>query len=286
LESVKEKVRDSFMRAVMLVKFTGTIRKTLASRRVSLKNIQAITFDFWGTLYSSARSNNSNRTKVLQRALAEAGLVAISQEKLDASIKITWGEWVRVWETEHRTWGAGEWLDSMQNLLQFQLPDELHCKVLQELEDVVLDGNTQLIDGVSEMIPVLAKQYRLGIISDTGVSSGKTLSKLVERDGLLKYFTSLVFSDELGSSKPAAQPFQTALAELSAQPRQAVHVGDLRRTDVAGANNAGMWSIRFTGYQDDPRMEFGEASIVLANYANISAALEQLETLSEQKGSV
>jgi len=249
-----------------------------------LKNIQAITFDFWGTLYRSARSNNSNRTSVLQNAIREAGLAAIPEEKVIEAIKETWKGWVRVWENEHRTWGAAEWLDSMQTLLDFQLPDNMRPYVLQELEDVVLDGNTQPIAGVVKMIPELAKQYRLGIISDTGVTSGKTLSKLLEREGLLKHFTSLVFSDEINSSKPASIPFQTAMEGLSALPQQAVHVGDLRRTDVAGANNFGMWSIRFTGYQDDTQVEFGEASIVLIDYANMPAALEKLETLAEQKG--
>jgi HAD superfamily hydrolase (TIGR01549 family) len=249
-----------------------------------LKIIQAITFDFWGTLYRSARSNNSNRTLVLQKALREAGLLAISDEKVIEAIKETWNEWVRVWENEHRTLGAAEWLDSVQTLLDFQLTDEMRPYVLQELEDVVLDGNTQPIAGVVEMIPELAKQYRLGIISDTGVTSGKTLSKLLEREGLLKHFTSLVFSDEINSSKPASIPFKTAMEGLSALPHQAVHVGDLRRTDVAGANNFGMWSIRFTGYQDDTKDEYGEASVVLNDYANMPTALKKLETLAEQRG--
>jgi len=249
-----------------------------------LKNIQAITFDFWGTLYRSAKTNNSNRTKVVQKAINKAGLAAIPDEEIIDAIKETWKGWVYVWKNEHRTWGATEWLDSVQTLLNFQLPDDVRPYVLQELEDVVLDGNTQAIAGVMEMIPELAKQYRLGIISDTGVTSGRTLSKLLERDGILKHFTSLVFSDEVNSSKPASVPFQTALEKLSALPQQAVHVGDLRRTDVAGANNFGMWSIRFTGYQDDTQIKFGEASIVLNEYINMPNALEILEKLAEQKG--
>ena len=251
-----------------------------------MKNIKAITFDFWGTLYSSARSNNSNRGTILQNAIQQAGLAPISEEIMQDAIKASWGEWVWVWENEHRTWGAGEWLDTMEKLLGVQLTKSVHPQVLKELEEVVLDGNTRPINGIVELIPELAKEYRLGIISDTGISSGKTLSKLLEREGLLRYFSSLIFSDELGSSKPAAQPFQAALLGLGVQPQQAVHVGDLRRTDVAGANNSGMWSIRFTGYQDDPREEFGEASIVLADYADMPAALKQLDKLAEQRGLV
>jgi putative hydrolase of the HAD superfamily len=249
-----------------------------------LNSIKAITFDFWGTLFSSARTNNYNRTAVLQNAFQKAGITPITEEKINTAIKATWGEWVRVWEKEHRTWGAAEWLDTMQKMLNFHLPDEMRPQVLGDLEEVVLDGNTQPIAGVIEMIPSLAKHYKLGIISDTGVSSGKTLSKLLAREDLLKHFTCLIFSDEIGSSKPAAPPFQAALSGLGVQPQQAVHVGDLRRTDVAGANSMGMWSIRFIGYQDDPRIEFGEASIVLADYVNMTAALGQLKALAEQKG--
>jgi len=246
-----------------------------------LKNIQAITFDFWGTLFYNARTNSSRRTIVLQNAIQQAGLAFIPEEEILAAIKSTWSVWLHVWENEYRTSGASEWLDSMQELLGFQLPTNIRPRVLQELEDVVLDGNTLPIEGVVDLIPLLAKEYRLGIISDTWVSSGKTLSKLLEREGLLKHFTSLVFSDEINNSKPSAVLFKTALDDLSARPQQAVHVGDLSRTDVAGANQFGMWSIRFNGYQDDPPAEFGEANIILAGYSKMPAALELLESLTQ-----
>lgn len=249
-----------------------------------MKNIKAITFDFWGTLFSSAKSNNSARLKIVQKALIQAGLPPVLDSEMQTAVKTTWGEWVKVWETEYRTLGACEWLSTMEKLLNFQIPQNERNQLLNELEEVVLDGNTQPINGVAKMIPLLAKDYRLGIISDTGISSGKTLSKLLEREGLLSFFSSLVFSDEVGSSKPAILPFQTALSDLHVLPQQAVHVGDLRRTDVAGANNSGMWSIRFTGFQDDLRIEFGEASIVLADYAEMPAALEQIELFAGKKG--
>jgi len=247
-----------------------------------LNTIHAITFDFWGTLYQSIVTNNTNRTKVLQEAILEAGLPAIPEEKIIIAIKKTWKGWVHIWENEQRTWGASEWLVSMQNLLEIEFPENMIPGIIQDLEHVVLDGNTKPINGVLEMIPSLAKEYRLGIISDTGVSSGRTLCKLLEKDGILKYFSSLVFSDEVGKSKPANLPYKKALEALSASPKQAVHVGDLRRTDVAGAANFGMWSIRFTGYQDDPREEFGEATVILADYKDMQNALDHIDHLARQ----
>jgi putative hydrolase of the HAD superfamily len=246
-----------------------------------LKNLQAITFDFWSTLYRSTHSNNDTRITVLQNAMRDAGLAPLSAVTIEAAIKNSWKAWLKVWEEEHRTWGAVEWLAHLQGILEIQFPTDIKARLLQELEDVILDGNTLPIQGVREMLPVLAEQYRLGIISDTGIASGKTLTKLLVREGLHQYFSCLVYSDEVQRSKPAAEPFQAALKGLAAQPWQAVHVGDLRRTDVAGARNAGMWSIRYTGDQDDSRVEYGEAHVVLADYTNIATALQTIENLAQ-----
>jgi FMN phosphatase YigB (HAD superfamily) len=39
---------------------------------------------------------------------------------------------------------------------------------------------------------------------------------------------------------------------LGAEPGEAVHIGDLRRTDIAGAQALGMRSVRYRGLADDP----------------------------------
>ena len=39
---------------------------------------------------------------------------------------------------------------------------------------------------------------------------------------------------------------------LGAEPADAVHIGDLRRTDIAGARAFGMGSVRYRGLADDP----------------------------------
>jgi putative hydrolase of the HAD superfamily len=247
-----------------------------------LKTIQAITFDFWGTLYYSIHPNNTGRVSALQKALQAAGQPALPAEILEQAIQTSWQEWVRVWEEEHRTWGAVDWLAHLKQLLGFQLPGHIETDLIQELEEVLLDGNTQPIQGVLQMIPALAGQYRLGLISDTGISSGKTLSKLLARDGLLPYFSCLIYSDEVHKSKPDPIPFQAALQGLGKEAHQTVHVGDLRRTDITGARNAGLWSIRFSGHQDDAHIEYGDGDVVLADYEQMPAALQTIEELAQR----
>ena len=65
---------------------------------------------------------------------------------------------------------------------------------------------------------------------------------------LLGYFDHWSFSDEVGWYKPAPEIFRHALDGLGGvAPERAAHVGDLRRTDVAGARAMGMTAVRYRG---------------------------------------
>lgn len=99
---------------------------------------------------------------------------------------------------------------------------------------------------------------KLGIVCDVGFTGGALLRDFLDREGLLGHFSGWAFSDEVGHYKPSPQIFEAALGTLGAQPGEAVHVGDLRRTDIAGARAVGMGTVRYRGLRDD-RGEEGEA---------------------------
>ena len=95
--------------------------------------------------------------------------------------------------------------------------------------------------------------------------------------GLLDRFSGWGFSDEVGHYKPAPQIFEAALAALGAEPEEAMHVGDLRRTDIAGAAALGMRTARYRGLHDDPDLESGpEAELVLDSHLELPEALPRL----------
>ena len=84
-------------------------------------------------------------------------------------------------------------------------------------------------------------------------------ASFLDREGLLAYFSGWAFSDEVGHYKPAPQIFEAALAALDAEPAAAMHVGDLRRTDIAGAAALGMRTVRYRALHDDPEIDGGES---------------------------
>jgi FMN phosphatase YigB (HAD superfamily) len=76
----------------------------------------------------------------------------------------------------------------------------------------------------------------------------------------------------VGVPKPHPRTFQAALEPLGVAPARALHVGDLRRTDVAGARELGMVAVRIRARHDD-RSALPEADFVVDSHAELRALL-------------
>jgi FMN phosphatase YigB (HAD superfamily) len=115
---------------------------------------------------------------------------------------------------------------------------------------------------------------RLGIICDVGMTPSTSLRDILEHHGLLSLFDHWSFSDEVGHYKPSPAIFAHALDGLGGvDPSRAAHVGDLRRTDIAGALAFGMTAVRYTGAFDDVEGEGPEAPFVVASHDDLPGVL-------------
>ncbi|HEX2265486.1 MAG TPA: HAD-IA family hydrolase, partial [Solirubrobacterales bacterium] len=137
----------------------------------------------------------------------------------------------------------------------------------------------ELAPGIGDCLSALRERgLRLGIVCDVGFTGGELLRGLLESQGLLGHFSGWAFSDEVGHYKPAPQIFEAALEMLGVEPAAAMHVGDLRRTDVAGAAALGMRTARYRGLNDDPEDGTGvEAEFVLDSHAELLAVVDRLD---------
>ena len=142
--------------------------------------------------------------------------------------------------------------------------------VAHALQSPTSKAGVRLLPGARETLTAVAEAgLPLGLICDTGMSSGVHLRELLDDLGLLELFTVTVFSDETGVPKPAALPFETALAGLGTEPGETVHVGDIRRRDVAGALAAGMRAVRYRGGRDDEDRESPDAPDVIDEHGDV-----------------
>ncbi len=208
--------------------------------------LRAITFDFWGTLYQDAFAADERLRRL------EETLVRHNQPRprnaLEEAYAHAWSVFERIWLEEHRSATGQRWLHEMLSYLDVTLPDDTSASLCQFMQEIYLHTDRpQLIPGVATVLPRLARRYPLGLISDVGLTPGRVLRKVLERDGLLSSFQVLTFSDETGETKPLPGQFLRTLAALKASPEQAAHVGDLPETDMAGAQAVGMKAILFLG---------------------------------------
>ena len=205
-----------------------------------------MTFDFWGTLYQNA-DGRDDRLHLFEEALKHYD-EPVDRTALEAAYHHVWSIWNRVWREEHRSLDVENWLHEMLAFLGAELPEEEIANLCRPVEEVFLhNGLPKPIPGVTQVLPRLARHYRLGVISDTGITPGRVLRQVLDRDGLLHHFEVLTFSDETGATKPLPQQFLGTLDGLEARPEHAAHVGDLPETDLAGARGVGMKSILFLG---------------------------------------
>ncbi len=209
---------------------------------------KAITFDFWGTLFTEGEAFWERvmpaRYEILLDALAEAGHPAE-----EAEVREAYRQAALAFE---EAWRAGEHMSTYERVARiFALLGAPHDPGLlaltaRRLEESALLADLKPLPGV-EALRELARHYPLALVSDTGVTPGRILKEHLRRHGL-EVFGAYSFSDETGYVKPRPEAFLTALEALGVPPEEALHVGDLPQTDLKGAFGAGYpWAVQYVG---------------------------------------
>jgi HAD superfamily hydrolase (TIGR01549 family) len=249
--------------------------------------VKAITFDFWSTLYQNKVIDYTKRLLELKEAVEECCGAGFSREQFEAAVKVARQTWGQTWQKQHRTMSAEEWLLAMlADLGASLLPEDLD-RIRTKMENSVLMDRPILVTEARTVLEQLSASYRLAIISDTGITPGRVLRQILADDGLMRYFSHLTFSDEVGYSKPHPAAFLTTLEALEARPAEAVHVGDLLRTDIAGAQEVGMRAVQYIGvHRDEGPSSLLEPGVIIKPDAVIASHTELEPLLISWNGRV
>ena len=198
-------------------------------------------------------------------------IAILSIQKASDALNQAWG---RHWQE----WVAGVSTDAIDiarwSLEAFGIEErELAERLGREMQEVALEQVVIALEGAGETLERLAQRdVRRALICDTGFTPGHVVRQLLEREGLLEYLEVQIFSDEAGVPKPNPRIFHAALDQLKVAPRHALHVGDLRRSDIAGARAVGMGSVRIRWQHDDPS-ELPDAEQVADSHAHLQEIL-------------
>ena len=212
--------------------------------------LKAITFDFWQTLYADSEENwrkrQAVRTKKCHAYLDNHGYTCKLDDVsfgLDEAYNVVSTLWY-----QHRGVSVKRCMLRFAEVLELQLEEADLDQLVACLGAAFLETPPILIANVKPVVSRLSENYPLGIISDSALTPGSFARQLMDRDGILQFFSAFTFSDETEYTKPEVPQFHSTLAQLKAEPAEAVHIGDIFRTDIVGAKNAGMKAIRFTGF--------------------------------------
>jgi HAD superfamily hydrolase (TIGR01549 family) len=238
--------------------------------------LKAVTFDFWSTLFVDTRGAERERLRgaVLEEALRAEGR-SITDEQLAQGLSAAWEHFDTVWLSEHRTPPCGELVDAILATLGARLEPERLAHLVHRFERLVLEVAPEPMPGAVYTLPQLAGRYRLAVICDTGYSPGSVLRQLLDKHDLLGHFEYTYFSNEHGVSKPDVRAFLHTLEEIDVRPTEAAHVGDIQRTDIAGAQAAGMSAIHFVG-ANNKDVGRSTADVVVSHFEQLPQALGSL----------
>lgn len=243
-------------------------------------SVQLITIDFWNTLFDSSKSSERSydRYLIINNELQRLGEQR-SKEQIAEAQSYAWNYFSQCWEQEHRTLTTEELVHVFWQQLGINADSVAMTSVVESFANGILRHPPELLPGVAEALPQLATLAPLAIISDTAFSPGTVLRKLLQQQNVEQYFTAFSFSDETGVSKPHPKAYQTVLQPLNVLPQYAVHIGDIERTDIAGAKNLGMKAIRYEGdgnsRMNDKDRENSIADARLHHWEDILRTIEQ-----------
>ncbi|MGH0028907.1 MAG: AAA family ATPase [Myxococcota bacterium] len=231
--------------------------------------LRAVTFDCWNTLVfePSWQIAHARRVDALAEAAAEAGR-HVSTAEAGHAFDDAWERHMRLWR-EGVASGAKEVARWALAELGLRDPHPALEDLTRHFEEASHSGKVEALPGARDTLEALARAgVRRALVCDTGLTPGRVVRRHLDRLGLLEWLEVTIFSDEVGVPKPDARAFLAALEPLGVAPGQALHVGDLRRTDVAGARAVGMETARLRARHDDTS-ELPEADHVVASHADL-----------------
>ena len=225
----------------------------------------AVTFDLWRTLiFEFGKKENSAQRRELR---ADYGVAALAElgESVDRAlfhrIFVDLSDDITAGHDEESDSHYGEWIRLGLSRIDNKLPDRIGVFGITAVGEAVdksfiaspptlLDGALEVLDGIAE------RGLRIGMVTNTGLTSGGVFREWFADIGLLNKFSHIAYSNEMGTAKPNRMMFDATLRALGVEHERALHVGDNLFSDVGGAAAIGMSTVWAAGdSRPEPKMK-------------------------------
>src|SRR6056297_2792523 len=146
--------------------------------------IKAISFDLWNTLIE-VKTYRDQRMAFLEELLRKRGYSPKKDTFLDVYEKVNnfghdYAESAKFKHIHTKTR-----IKNMLEFLKYELDEEEIEHVRKYFENVLVEDPPPLKQDAKAVVEELSEQYPLVIISDTGITPGKNLRKMLAKYGIL-----------------------------------------------------------------------------------------------------
>ncbi len=151
--------------------------------------------------------------------------------------------WAYIWATVR-----GREIDSVRTMQRFcgkqgyPTDEEFITDLLWMWYQPIIPRSSVAADVIPTLRSLRDAGLKMGIVSNT-LLPGRILDRHLEMEGLKEFFPVRVYSSEITYRKPKPIIFRAALAEIAAGADECLFVGDMVKTDIAGARRVGMRSV-------------------------------------------
>ena len=247
--------------------------------------ITSVTFDLWQTLLLDNRELGRARAQVrldgAQNALRSAGK-EFDVEFIREAYRLCYRQCHKIREDSLDV-SFREQVEMFINNIEPGLVEYLDEETIQEIYRAYSDSffvypPLPHVDAVAVLRDVKAMGLTIGLISNTGMTPGEAFRRYLDQQGMLEYFDTLTFSDEVKLSKPSDEIFKLTLRSMGAEPHLTAHVGDHVQNDVVGANRCGLKTVWITGFyeNENPSDPLSHPDATVSQLGMVVPALAQL----------
>ena len=132
-----------------------------------------------------------------------------------------------------------------------------------------------LYPDVKPALSSLAQRFKLGLVANAGAAAKKAL----RRDGLDRFFSVIILSEEAGIEKPDEAIFRLTLEHAGVPADRAIHVGNRLDNDIRPAQRIGMktiWLLRGDSPPAPTLEQLCEPDAVIISLNGVGVALSRL----------
>lgn len=220
-----------------------------------------VTFDLWQTLifeadgYANSMERRDARTKYVVRELERLG-EPIETEVVRDGFRVLSEEITSGHDSGHDA-QFEEWVSILIERfvpgLEKRVGTDEILNMSRLIDQTFIEAPPVLLGGTKDVFRALTDRgVKIGLISNTGLTSPQMYRQWFDQLGILEDFSFLGFSNQQEVSKPEAAIFEATLDGMGVEAKRGLHVGDNLHTDVGGAAAVGMSTVWVRGGINSP----------------------------------